>query len=63
MSDITIQQAKEHHANLSPHIQERATAKHLAAIIKVAERLFAKNNKLEMECRKLRQLVNDMDVL
>lgn len=54
MDEIKIQQCREHWQHLPPHIQERASAKHLLAAVQIAERLIRNNNKLEMDIRILR---------
>lgn len=59
MKDI-IQISRRHWQTLAPHIKDRATAKHLIAVVEVAERLLRENNKLEMENREHRLLeIND----
>lgn len=61
MLETKIQLCRQHWQNLSPHIKDRDTAKHLIAVVEIAERLLRENNKLEMECRehRLRETPND----
>ena len=59
MDEIKIKYCREHWQHLSPHIKERATAKHLLAALEIAERLLRENNKLEMENRTLRMMPNN----
>lgn len=54
MINTKIQMCREHWQNLSHHIKDEATAKHLIAAVEIAERLIRENNKLEMECRNYR---------
>jgi hypothetical protein len=59
MNEIKIDQCRKHWQSLSPHIKERATAKHLLAAIEVAERFMARNNRLEMECQQMRMTADN----
>ena len=54
MNAITLQHAREHYRQLPPHKLETATAKHYLALLKLAERLYRENNRLEIEARALR---------
>lgn len=56
IGDPKIELCRRHWQQLSPHVKDRPTAKHLLAVVEVAERLTRQNNKLEMECRQWRSM-------
>lgn len=46
---------RQHWNQLSPHIKDRTTAKHLIAAVQIGEKLLVNSNQLEQECRKYRK--------
>lgn len=58
LDEVKIQLSREHYGRVAGR-HRTPTELHLLAAIEIAERLIRENNRLEMECRKLRLETGD----